>query len=257
MKYRRHSECMTQEEVEVLMGVLLPESQVIELKRLKDSNYIQVTFKLQNREGVLLFHSDHIDNISEWASLENISFYQIYMMANGYSHVWDNKTGMTYEEGVLKTRNNIEEHRRKQLESDSIMQGLLQKSEAELSELLKLFKEDSLKDKLKAYRQINEQIQECREHLGYVRGVSDTVSMLHMTDNRINLGGLPTELEELIEGYNNLHGLIETFGDGTKIQLGDFDITKGIFAIADALHEKNEILAKLFEKVTEEDYRVH
>ena len=91
MKYRRHTECMTQEEVEAVMKVLLPESQVTSLERLEDSDCINVNFELQGREGTLIFYSDDVDNVPEWAPLENETFYQVYMISNGYSRIWVNE----------------------------------------------------------------------------------------------------------------------------------------------------------------------
>ena len=251
MKYRRHTECMTQEEVEAVMKVLLPESQVTSLERREDSDCINVNFELQGREGTLIFYSDDVDNVPEWAPLENETFYQVYMIANGYSRIWVNEADAKPGEWMLKIREHMEERRRKQMESDSILQELLQKSRETLDELQDSAEHKVPKDKLNVYRQINEQAMERLEHTSYVMGVSDTVSMLHLMDNQLNMADLATELEEIVTGYQNLHGLIETFGDGAKTQLGDYDIAKGIFAIADALYEKNEMLKRLFEKVTE------
>lgn len=251
MKYRRHTECMTQEEVEAVMKVLLPESQVISLERLEDSDCINVNFEFQGREGTLIFYSDDVDNVPEWAPLENAAFYPIYMIANGYSRIWVKEADMKSGEWMMRTREHMEERRRKQLESDSILQELLLRSEEALDELQDSAGDGLLKDKLAVYRQIHEQALERLEHTSYVMGVSDTASMLHLMDNKLNMADLATELEETVTGYQNLHGLIETFGDGAKTQLGDYDITKGIYAIADALYEKNEVLKRLYERITE------
>lgn len=250
MMYRKHSEYMTQEEVEALMKALLPESRVKNIDRLKDSNCINVNFELQGKEGMLVFYSDDVDNVPEWAPLENAAFYQIYMIASGYSLIWAEKPYLKFGEWAMKARNNMEERRGKQQESDSILQELLRKSEEALDTLQEMAEEGPLKDELKLYRQINGQVMERQEHISYVRGVSDAVSMMHIMDNRVSLAELATELEESLAGYQNLHGLIETFGDGAKAQLGNFDVVKGIFAIADALDKENEVLNNLFEKIT-------
>lgn len=144
MMYRKHSEYMTQEEVDALMKALLPESRVKDIERLKYSNCINVNFELQGKEGMLVFYSDDVDNVPEWAPLENAAFYQIYMIANGYSLIWTEKPDLKFEEWAMKARNNMEERRGKQLESDSILQELLRKSEEALDTLQEMAEESPM-----------------------------------------------------------------------------------------------------------------
>ena len=85
MQFRKISESMTDHEAEILLHILLPGSKMKELNRLEESNCVDIIFDFQEREWILTFCPDEIDNISEELNLENKGIYQVYMLANGYS----------------------------------------------------------------------------------------------------------------------------------------------------------------------------
>lgn len=85
MQFRKISESMTDNEAEALLHILLPGSKMKEINRLEESNCVDIIFELQEREWILTFYPDEIDNISEELNLENKGIYQVYMLANGYS----------------------------------------------------------------------------------------------------------------------------------------------------------------------------
>lgn len=85
MQFRKISESMTDHEAETLLHILLPESKMKEINRLEESNCVDIIFEFQEKEWILTFCPDEIDNISEELNLENKGIYQVYMLANGYS----------------------------------------------------------------------------------------------------------------------------------------------------------------------------
>lgn len=85
MQFRKISESMTDYEAEALLHILLPGSNMKELNRLEESNCVDIIFEFQEREWILTFCPDEIDNISEELNLQNKGIYQVYMLANGYS----------------------------------------------------------------------------------------------------------------------------------------------------------------------------
>lgn len=85
MQFRKISESMTDHEAEALLHILLPGSKMKEINRLEESNCVDIIFEFQEREWILTFCPDEIDNISEELNLENKGIYQVYMLANGYS----------------------------------------------------------------------------------------------------------------------------------------------------------------------------
>ena len=85
MQFRKISESMTDHEAEILLHILLPGSKMKEINRLEESNCVDIIFDFQEREWILTFCPDEIDNISEELNLENKGIYQVYMLANGYS----------------------------------------------------------------------------------------------------------------------------------------------------------------------------
>lgn len=62
-----------------------------------------------------------------------------------------------------------------------------------------------------------------------------------------------TELEKLVINYRNLQGLLDTFAVGVMAQLGDYDITRGVYAISEALEEQNRQLGLLLERIAGQD----
>lgn len=254
MKYRKLSECMTREEVDTLMELLLPGCTIKEIQRLRESNCINITFELDGREEVLIFYPDEVENIPEDIALENQSVYQIYMIANGYSRVWEPGADMDRKEGewILKAKHNMEDRRKKQLESDSILQALLNESEEAALALKKGIKPEDMPEKLERYLQLEEQVRERLSHTSYITGLSDTVTMLHGIAESADLANVATHLEELLIDYKNLHGLLETFGDGAKALLGDYDVTQGIYAVSTALGEVNRRLEAVFDQIYED-----
>lgn len=251
MEYRKLSECMTEKEVETLMEVLLTGSKVKELSRLEDSNCINVTFEYEGREEILIFYPDDVDNVPEGIVLDNETFYQIYMIMNGYSRIWEKEPDLKIAKWIAAARKTIGDRQEEQ--KDSIVKELLKESRSALRALEKELEGSVELEKLHYYQQINEQAVERLEHISYVQGFADAVTMLRLIDKKVNLPDIASDMEELVEDYNNLYGLVETFGDGATMQLGDYDVTKGIYAIAVSLMELNIRLNNFFEKIIGKD----
>lgn len=251
MKYRKISEWMTREEVEMLLELLLPGSTIKELDRLEDSNCINVSFEWEGQEEVLIFYPDDIDNIPEGLFLENQHLYQIYMIANGYSSIWIQKADRDLEIGTwfLETKNLMEERRREQLKIDDILKELLKARDEARQDLQQGAETAEFREQMEKYFLIEEQLKERLEHISYVVGISDALTMLRAMQEKIDFFHVATELEILLSNYKDLHGLLETFAEGAKVQVGNYDVTQGIFAVSTALDEKNRKLEEIFDHV--------
>lgn len=251
MRYRKLSECMTNEEVEILLGLLLPGSTVKELDRLNDSNCINVSYEFQGQEGILIFYPDDIDNIPEGTVLKNQKMYQVYMLINGYSSIWDQKMDSDMETIAWskKVKDILGEHRTEQLKSDSVLQELLNSSEESKLDLQQNVNKEDFNKKLDKYFQIEKKLKKRLEHISYAVGVADALTILRVMVADADVPHIATELESLLMDYKNLRGLIEAFADGVMMQLGDEDVPRGIYAISSALDEKNEKFKKLFDQV--------
>lgn len=183
MQFRKISESMTDHEAEALLTILLPGSKILELNRLEESNCVDIIFEFQEKEWLLTFCPDEIDNISEELDFKNKGIYQIFMLANGYSEY---------------------------LKEDA------------------QFPAEIWRD--------------------WIDKAQKNINMQYLNKN-INSADVITDLENLVVNYQNLQGLIETFGAGAKTTIGDCDISQGIFAIAESLAEQNGYLERLLNKL--------
>lgn len=156
--------------------------------------------------------------------------------------VWQNRA-----EGRLK------EQQKRQIESDPEWKALAENAETRLGELEKLIDDGEMKEKLAEYRCWSEKGKERLEYLSYVAGGAEAIGMLGQKKGQLAVMEIATELEELLAGYKNLYGLIETFGNGAKEVLGQYGVTGGIYSIADALDSKNKRLERLFHKIMSVD----
>ena len=252
MEYRRMSEEMSSQEVHLLMKVLIPEAEVKSYDRCRDTNCIDVTYCLYGQERVITFYEDDIENALDDVEMEGEKYYRIYMIANGYSCLWKTESQMELGEWFMKAGRDIEECLKRQEEKDKELQVLQKRADTILEEVLEDADAEAVRDKLLEFQKLELQVRERMKHTGYVLGASDAAKMIHKTEGAIEVLDLVTELEILVREYRDIQSLLLVFGDGIKESLGEYDVTKGVYAIAKAMEARNAAFQDLFGKIVGE-----
>lgn len=90
MEYRILSKEMQDREVQALMSMLVPGSNVIRMERLHDTNAIDVYFarEASDQECMISFFPDDLEECQVYIPLESMKLYTLYNFLNGYSSFW-------------------------------------------------------------------------------------------------------------------------------------------------------------------------
>ena len=90
MEYRVLSKDMQDREVQILMSMLVPGSNVIRMERLHDTNAIDVYFNRDtfDQECMISFFPDELEECQLYIPIESMKLYTLYNFLNGYSTFW-------------------------------------------------------------------------------------------------------------------------------------------------------------------------
>lgn len=90
MEYRVLSKDMQDKEVQMLMSMLVPGSNVIRMERLHDTNAIDVYFNrnTSDQECMLSFFPDELEECQFYIPIESMKLYTLYNFMSGYSTFW-------------------------------------------------------------------------------------------------------------------------------------------------------------------------
>ncbi|MBC5689264.1 hypothetical protein H8S37_10085 [Mediterraneibacter sp. NSJ-55] len=99
MKYKKMSEKMSETEIEIALGIVLPEAELMSIKRDTNTNFIKATFILPGNSlyshieflpnEVQIFYKDNPINGHVIGGDEGYNYLK-FMIARGYSDYWKN-----------------------------------------------------------------------------------------------------------------------------------------------------------------------